>query len=747
MPPPSLLIKGYLKGENQEKLNKYVPIDYCMEWFKQRMNLTGVKNRLLVLKAETASGKSTAFPSTLYLTYIHGIESKRGLICTQPRILTAKRNVFSILDVPNYAGKLKLGVNIGWSTGSNKLTVGANGFISAVLQTLMAQLMTMTDDEICQKYKFIMIDEVHERSIPLDQTLFLLKKFLIRNANNDMCPFVILSSATIAQKKYLDYFNCDETSFIYVVGNPFGRTEVWDLKKPVKNFIFAACDTVEKILSKGEDDQVEKGDILIFMPGLGEIERTINCLKTLNEKRCLAGLSVFNTIALDSAAVSSENFQYKLIDIPLKIQKVNINGKNYTPTRRIIVSTSTAETGVTFDALKYVIDAGYHKGIEYNPIINASILLTKPASVSRITQRMGRCGRKFAGIFYPLYPRDIFDKLQVQQYPEILYDNMSSCFLTLVNEQLKTKEPSNQKFSLEEMDLMDMPSPDMMQYCIEKSFMLGFFNIKTMNLTSLGKLCSKINIPMEPLRMIMAGWNWGYSIMDLASVACYISESEKKYIVNTKLPIDWTEIYKYGLLSYFASDDTEAYIYRIRLLICDNFLDGCILVNAIGNKLVEIEKKYPNEQCSKIKEWLAKLNLNYDAISSLLENRDKLISDLIICELNVKQNEEYSITRATKENLQMIIKRAKHCIAEGYKLNSVDYSDGIYSVKGFAIKTPDLFADIKENKTNLLLNNIKSDFRPKKILYSKIDSGVSQKTGMYKLKLSHFSIMDGYVPI
>ncbi len=129
MPLPTLLVRGNLvppdgREETKIKLDSYVPIEYIVEWFTSRKNKTGIENRVLILKSETASGKSTAAPAYIYRDFVRPsvlAGEKRGLIITQPRILTAVENVKEMLKVPNYSEFLRLGQTIGWSTGSNKL--------------------------------------------------------------------------------------------------------------------------------------------------------------------------------------------------------------------------------------------------------------------------------------------------------------------------------------------------------------------------------------------------------------------------------------------------------------------------------------------------------------------------------------------------------------------------------------------------------------------------------------------------
>src|ERR1700761_4046301 len=173
MPLPTLLIKGSLRSpsanaEQQKMLDEFVPIDYILEWFRVRLDKTGITNRVLILKAETASGKSTSFPAELFIRAVSsaGVDAP-GIICTQPRILTAIVNVTTIVrdSGPEYPRFLKIGDTIGWATGVNKLKPKRRGLLSATIGILAMQLQTLPDEEIMKLYKYILIDETHERDL------------------------------------------------------------------------------------------------------------------------------------------------------------------------------------------------------------------------------------------------------------------------------------------------------------------------------------------------------------------------------------------------------------------------------------------------------------------------------------------------------------------------------------------------------------------------------------------------------
>lgn len=526
---PTLMIKGKLVSPNndpaqQKILNEYIPYEYILEWFKARMSLSGVENRVLILKSETASGKSTLLPPKIYEAFIHGKGNVPGLICTQPRVLTAIENVSQM--VANYSSFLRLGKTIGWSTQHNKFRPESFGLLSATVGTLTQQLKTMTDESIMKKYRFILIDETHERDLQIDLTICMLKSLLMRLRNNPNCPFVVLMSATFEPESFLRYFsnvgnassvdgnvgsnvgtNVNSVSnvnsvgsnvntptntttfpvtavnnFIWCRGEAAGFDEMWDWNqgRTVNNYPSAAAEIVEKICTEGRNEDPLRADILIFLPGKAEFEETARVLGIVNAKLAAAGIPVFSLLQIDGDAVKRNTRDNRYLNVPAGDHEVIINGTKHVPGRRLILTTVVAETGLTLNNLKYVIDAGYNRETEYNPTLGINALLTKPIPQSRMKQRRGRAGRKFRGVFYPLYPKYIYDKMQVQQFPQILTADITPIILDIIFEQLRAKMSAGDHdptFDMNNIDLVDVPSPDALIAALGKLYAIGFITM------------------------------------------------------------------------------------------------------------------------------------------------------------------------------------------------------------------------------------------------------------------------------
>lgn len=748
---PTLLVKGNLKSikndpEEQKRLDKYIPIDYIYEWIKSRESLQGVENRVLILKAQVASGKSTALIAGLYITFLHGNRGP-GIICSQPRVLTAIKNVQSIAREPSYESYLRMGKTIGWSTGSNKLLVPSYGVLSCTIGTLSMILKTNTDSEIIRRYKFIIIDEFHERDLETDMTTSLLKHFVYRNKGNKSCPFIILMSATFDQNVPLRFFGVEsDTNFIFVEGRSYGTEEIWKFTEPVNNLTRAAADVVKDIAYNSPDDEPEKSDILIFMPGTSEIKMVVRDLETLNAELFNTNKPIFSISILDSATVNGDKLDARKILMPLADHTVFIKGKKVDkkPLRRVVVGTNVAETGLTIDSLKYLIDSGIHRGTEYYPAFNINILITKPASKSRIIQRRGRVGRKQKGIFYPLYPKYIFDKLEDQQLPNILLDDISPIILSIVQTQIT----ENGYFDVKNIDMIDIPAVDALTHALKKLTTIGFLLIKDGKyvFSEIGTLAAKfMKCTPEMLRMIFAGYSWKCSIFDLISIAVFTTFTLKDFMLDSAKPFAWEELYKMALPNMFKADD-ENVVYKNRLLVADDFINGAIFAAAFKQRIMQDEN-----MVKKISEWCARININFDKVVLYIQARNELIEQFISLGLNIIELETFALSKATLESFESIITQLKRCIYEGYRCNILELDDATqtYYTRDTHIKviTPPMLSKNEETYLISKKMHIELFVKPKHVIYNKLTMRYKQKLGEFITSTDFIAVMDGYVAL
>ncbi|QKE50224.1 putative ATP-dependent RNA helicase kurz [Faustovirus] len=779
MSKPTLFSVGKLRAPNQDpkwqaELDEQIPVKYATNWFSLRQDKTGMENRVLIFKAETASGKSTAFPPELFLSQIlHGDYNMRpvgvpGIICTQPRTLTAIKNVIQILTSsgPEYPKFLKLGESIGWSTKFDKIRPRTYGILYATIGTLQMQLKTYTDEEVMSRYRYILIDETHERDLQTDTTIYMLKNLLLRNAGNPRCPFVVLMSATFNPQHYLDYFGvAKDTNYIHVEGRTFEIKEHWGWMKA--NNITAvkypelATEAVKVIIRNGESDPSDQSDILIFMPGEGEIKETTRCLHKYNEQLYAETGRAIIIVAVSSKSMG-EAGGLETPFLPLDQLSVEISGVKVKPIRKVIISTNVAETGLTIDTLKYVIDCGYNREKEFNPNYAISTLLTKPAPQSRIRQRKGRAGRKFPGEFYPLYEQDIYAQLPEQQFPQIFIEDVTDILLTVATEQAKMRILSAAKgtgetpvitsadrltFNVAKIDMLDPPAADSLQLALERCYSAGYIAPNRdssdaaeypIEITDLGRFVNEVNLPLLHTRMILAGFAFECSVLDLITGSAFVQIGLRDFMVKFE-PINWKKIYACALPTKFSNENS---FYRSRLILGDSFIDGVCMYLAICKQMSKVSSVNSYSQLVK---WCGENNVQFKTVMIWLKMRDEMIDQLLQSDVDVFKYENNALRNTSEEHLTNYVTRFKYCVYEGFKCNLLTYDGNKYrTLAGLKISVKDLLSDAPRE---FGARKVSVSANPKYIVYAALSADRVQRDNYYDATAASYSVMDGYVNV
>jgi HrpA-like RNA helicase len=347
---PTLLLPGSLRvpaGHSSES-----PIAYIVGWIKVRMpefgaRAVGVKNRVLVVRSETGSGKSTVMPVHVFRIFRHERTARgdryRGasVLCTQPRVLTAvdlaTRQVAGAVHNPD----MVLGETVGYQTGPFSEKPPA-GLVFATVGVLAALLRVLDDGQIMEKFRVIIIDEAHERSCETDATLMRLKQFYVRNADNPRLPFLVLASATIDAGVYARFFGAE--AVVEVAGRTHPVVTKWPARG-TNNYPQSAAEVALEIHDANPSDPPESSDILIFMPGMREIALVQQALESHAEARGADAKRDYIVLVLDRASVVNESAHFEMLTAPWRTLPRPATSTGKAPVRRIIVSTVVAETG------------------------------------------------------------------------------------------------------------------------------------------------------------------------------------------------------------------------------------------------------------------------------------------------------------------------------------------------------------------------------------------------------------------
>ncbi|XP_043805507.1 pre-mRNA-splicing factor ATP-dependent RNA helicase DEAH1 isoform X2 [Manihot esculenta] len=432
--------------------------------------------QVLVIVGETGSGKTTQIPQ-----YLHEAGyTKRGKVgCTQPRRVAA----MSVAARVSQEMGVKLGHEVGYSIRFEDCTSEKTLLKYMTDGMLLREFLGEPD---LASYSVVMVDEAHERTLSTDILFGLVK---------DIARFrpelkLLISSATLDAAKFSDYF--DSAPIFKIPGRRF-PVEIHYTKAPEADYLDAAIVTVLQI-----HVTQSPGDILVFFTGQEEIETAEEILK--HRTRGL-GTKIAELIICPIYA-----------NLPTELQ-----AKIFEPTpegaRKVVLATNIAETSLTIDGIKYVIDPGFCKMKSYNPRTGMESLLVTPISKASAMQRAGRSGRTGPGKCFRLYTAYNYNHdLDDNTVPEIQRTNLANVVLSLKSLGIH---------DLLNFDFMDPPPSEALLKALELLFALSALN-KHGELTKVGRRMAEF--PLDPMlsKMIVASDKYKCSD-EIISIAAMLS--------------------------------------------------------------------------------------------------------------------------------------------------------------------------------------------------------------------------------
>lgn len=788
---PTLLVPGSLRGHPGK-----VPVVVITEWLKKRMPEFGgsapaaLRDRVIIAKSETGSGKSTVLPVYVFRllrderTSHEKAYAGRSVLCTQPRVLTAMVLARDQAASPHYpdmslpslktltSGRtlMESGGTVGFQTGpiTNKPT---RGLIYSTAGVLLAQLnaAALSGDysEIAGRYAFIIIDEAHEQSADIDTVLMLLKQMLLTGMRVGgetarQLPFVILASATIDVEVYARFFGLmDEKTHLPLPSNTFhvtGRQHGIETRWPsvgTNDYPADAAARAAQIHTQFADDPADQRDILIFMPGALEAQKVEQALVRMQKKGSLDGGGPVLILLINREVVNSEGAAFRLVKTPpaalwdvlaagrvyeggagaLKLEEMKAAG--LTP-RRIVVATVVAETGLTIETLKYVIDAGWNRSQETYQPLGARGLITRPAAQSRIKQRKGRAGRLFPGVFYPLYTENVYEALPKQQMPDIVTEGMDSVALNIVLSQQTFKElaatsqsePTYTQFRIADMDMLNPPPVDALASSLSEMTALGFFSPNAelyvgpaiaeksfgdkltglrqrkpvghgYGLTAMGRIAAGFSrLDMNGRRLILAGPLWKCAVSDLATMAAVatqcgerglavlLSKSARRKIISasggkkrddqaTKVVEELSKALLAGLPPYFApkAKASQAAAQTGRDVLQDDILVGLAIFEGYkAAATTELRVGIKEQVFANLTTWCADRNLDPEAMLDLAQLRESILQECIVAGLNPYWGAKYRLAKCAAPDFPAQVQKLKRCLYDAYRTKLLTWS-------------------------------------------------------------------------
>ena len=340
-----------------------------------------------LVHAPPGSGKTTRIPLSLLASAWLG---KNKILMLEPRRLAARA---AARHMANLLGE-KVGERVGYRTRLD-IRVSSATRIEVVTEGILTRMLQY-DPEL-SGYGCVIFDEYHERSLQADLGLALCLE--VRAALRPDLRLVVMS-ATLDAIAVADLIA--PSRIIECPGQPHA-VETRYLRLPGHFLEERMARAIRHALA------TERGSILAFLPGAREIRRTAELLENPG-----AGVEIHPLLG---ALTATE--QDKAIAPPAP------------GTRKIVLATAIAETSLTIEGVRIVIDSGLSRLPRFDPKSSMTVLVTEPAALATVTQRRGRAGRTEPGICFRIW--DQADEVSRKPYPapEMLEADLAPLVLDL----------------------------------------------------------------------------------------------------------------------------------------------------------------------------------------------------------------------------------------------------------------------------------------------------------------------------
>ncbi|KAG9394526.1 Helicase associated domain (HA2) [Carpediemonas membranifera] len=356
-------------------------------------------NTVTIVVGATGSGKTTQIPQ-----YLLELSEKDKILCTQPRRVAAISIAHRVAEERN----CEIGSLVGYSVRFDDKTSSETRLKYATDGMVIREL---ANDHILSRYKYLLIDEAHERTVATDVLLGVARQLAEQRTDSIR---IIIMSATLDVDVFSAFFASAAPAEIDIPGRTFEVAHYY-VNRPEPDYTEAAFAAVVQV-----HENEPRGDILVFMTGQEDIVGLATQLRELAKEVRLKSkdgddlwvVPLFSALPYD---------QQRLVFKP-------------TPKgmRKVVIATNIAEASITIPNLTYVIDSGLVKQRRFDPHTLFDTLSTVPISKASVRQRSGRAGRVGPGKVFHLYTRGGFLGLEDHTDPEIVRCDLAGQYLQLL---------------------------------------------------------------------------------------------------------------------------------------------------------------------------------------------------------------------------------------------------------------------------------------------------------------------------
>ena len=361
-----------------------LPVDDCLPQVVEAFR----NHSCLILQAPPGSGKTTRVAP--YVLEHLALENSSRIQLLQPRRVAARATAERIAFERGWRLGDKVGYQVRFESRFHQQTpllVSTEGILLRRIQA----------DPILEDIGMVLFDEFHERTIAMDLLLGMIRR--IQSSIRPDLKLLIMS-ATLATESLQAYL--DGAPVIEAQGVAYPVELSYRPPALRQNLVEHVVETILHSVHRS------KGDLLVFLPGVGEIQRTMQSLRS-------AQLSDWDILPLHGR-------------LPLEEQNRTLRSGQRP---RIVLATNVAETSLTLQGIRTVIDSGQVRVLRFDPSIGLDRLELEPICQASATQRAGRAGRTASGYCVRLWDAQATSSRPEYLEPEIRRLDITGTLLQL----------------------------------------------------------------------------------------------------------------------------------------------------------------------------------------------------------------------------------------------------------------------------------------------------------------------------
>ena len=355
-----------------------------------KLNDTLEGNTTVVVTAPPGAGKSTLLP----LSVNAGSKRNGKILMLEPRRIAARQIACRMAEM--------IGEGVGQTVGYRvrfESRVSVQTSIEVITEGILTRMLVA--DPTLDGVDTVIFDEFHERSINTDLSLALCRysQQLLRDDLKIVVMSATIDASAICKAMNAPLIECSGRMF------PVRVEYADEAQNGFDDLLTDSARIAARVVSRVLHEQ--EGDILVFLPGQGEIQRCVELL----------GDSMEGTVVFPLYGNLSPEQQHRAI-MPLP------DGR-----RKVVIASPIAETSLTIEGVRTVVDSGLCRHLAFDARSGLSHLETVEISRDMMVQRTGRAGRLEDGVCYRLWRQVEEHKMEDQRRPEIEYIDLAPLVL------------------------------------------------------------------------------------------------------------------------------------------------------------------------------------------------------------------------------------------------------------------------------------------------------------------------------